>query len=271
MFGSKLGTACRTKQWSRRGETQARLEVWCPHGSLLAFSCQKHGPTMSTGKRALLLDMNSTFMFGEDRFGDSEDFSVYYLKIGGTLQVGEINRIIRATYRYLEARYPDENYRNSFPSLERAILEVVGETLDRTEVETIIETFAFHELGYIPDEYSAALYELRQRFTLATVVDIWSPKKLWLKEFERASVSGLFSAASFSSDHGMVKPSPKPFELVLSQLGISASEAIMVGDSPRRDLGGAKSAGIDCILVGGATHPDALKCVDNLLQLCSAI
>ena len=68
----------------------------------------------------------------------------------------------------------------------------------------------------------------------------------------------------------MVKPSPKPFELVLSQLGISRTEAVVIGDSPRRDLGGAKSAGIDCILVGGAKHPDALKSIDNLLQLCSA-
>ena len=29
-------------------------------------------------KKALLLDMNSTFMFGEDRFADSDDFSLFY-------------------------------------------------------------------------------------------------------------------------------------------------------------------------------------------------
>jgi len=225
---------------------------------------------MFTGKKALLLDMNSTFMFGEDRFSESEDFSAHYFRIGGTLPESEINRIVRGAYRYLEARYPDENYRHSFPSLESAVLQIVGETLHRDEVEKIIETFSFHELGYIPNEYAAALHKLRQRFRLAAVIDIWSPKKAWLKEFERAGISGLFSATSFSSDHGMVKPSPKPFELVLSQLGISGSEAVVVGDSPRRDLGGAKSAGIDCILVGGAEHPDALKSFDNLLQLCSA-
>jgi len=225
---------------------------------------------MFTGKKALLLDMNNTFMFGEDRFGDSEDFSVHYFKIGGTLPEIEINRIVRATYQYLDDRYPDENYRHNFPSLERAIFEVGGETFNRSEIEKIIETFAVHELGYIPNEYAVALHKLRQRFTLAAVIDIWSPKHAWLKEFERAGISDLFSTASFSSDHGMVKPSPKPFERVLSQLGISGSEAIMVGDSPQRDLGGAQSAGIDCILVGGSTHPDALKCFDNLLQLCSA-
>ena len=226
-------------------------------------------PNMFAHKKALLLDMNSTFMFGEDRFGNSEDFSVHYFKIGGTLPRQEINRIVRAAYRYLEIRYPDESYRESFPSLESTVLKD-GETMDRNEVEKIIETFAFHELGYIPNEYAVALHNLGQRFKLAAVIDIWSPKKAWLKEFERAGIAGLFSATSFSSDHGMVKPSPKPFELVLNQLGISRSEAIVVGDSPRRDLGGAKSAGIDCILVGGATHPDALKSFDNLLQLCSA-
>ncbi len=106
---------------------------------------------------------------------------------------------------------------------------------------------------------------------MAAVIDIWAPKTAWLKEFKRAGISGLFSVTSFSSDHGMVKPSPKPFELVLSQLGIVNSEAIVVGDSPRRDLGGAKNASIDCILVGGAEHPYALKSFGNLLELCDAI
>ncbi len=215
--------------------------------------------------------MNSTFMFGEDRFSDSEDFSVHYFKIGGRLSQNEINRIVRAAYGYLDTRYPNENYRHSFPSLESAIREVADEKLDRNEIEKIVETFAFHELGYIPSDYAAALHKLRKRFTLAAVIDIWSPKKAWLDTFERAGISGLFSATSFSSDHGMVKPSPRPFELVLSQLGMAKSEAIVAGDSPRRDLGGAMSAGIDCILVGGAEHPHALKSFRNLLELCNAI
>jgi len=215
--------------------------------------------------------MNSTFMFGEDRFGDSEDFSVHYFKIGGTLLQGEVNRLVRAAYWYLDARYPDEKYRHSFPSQESAIREVDDKILSKDEINKIVDTFAFHELGYIPKEYAAALHKLRQNFTLAAVIDIWAPKTAWLNEFRRAGISGLFSATSFSSDHGIVKPSPKPFDLVLGQLGIARSEAIVVGDSPRRDLGGAKNAGIDCILVGGAEHPYALKRFNNLLELCNAI
>jgi FMN phosphatase YigB (HAD superfamily) len=222
------------------------------------------------GKKALLLDMNSTFMFGEDRFGDAEDFSVYYCKIGGTLPQDNLNRLVRAVYVYLDVRYQDENYRHKFPSLERAIIEVTDNPLSEDEINKVIDTFAFHELGYIPKECATALHKLRQRFTLAAVTDIWAPKTAWLKEFGRAGISDVFSAMWFSSDHGIVKPSAKPFEFVLNQLGMTSAEVIMVGDSPERDLGGAMSAGIDCILVGGAEHPSALKSFSNLSELKKA-
>ena len=226
---------------------------------------------MFTEKKALLLDMNGTFMFGEDRFGPSEDFSRHYLSIGGRLSKREINRIVRAAYEYLDIRYADEDYQHSFPSLNSAILEVAGIALEPEELERVIGTFAFHELGVIPKEYAHALHVLGRRFTLAAVVDIWAPKGAWLEAFERAGITQLFSAISFSSDHGMVKPSPKPFLQVLDQLGIADSEAMVVGDSVRRDLGGARRAGIDCVLVGGAEDPDALMSFDNLLMLCRAI
>ncbi len=53
-------------------------------------------------KKALLLDMNSTFMFEEDRFGENEDFSTYYKKIGGSLKKKELNHIIMSAYKYLD-------------------------------------------------------------------------------------------------------------------------------------------------------------------------
>ena len=218
---------------------------------------------MFANKKALLLDMNSTFMFGEDRFGVEEDFSVHYSRIGGTLPRLDINRIIRAAYEYLDCRYPDEKYRHDFPSLLTAIQSVIEIDLPQDELGKIIDTFAFHELGTIPQTYAAALHTLRQKFVLAAVIDIWSPKVAWLDTFQRTGIAPLFSALSFSSDHGMVKPSPKPFELVLNTLEISKADAVVIGDSPRRDLGGATNAGIDCILVGGAKHPEAIACVAN--------
>lgn len=225
---------------------------------------------MINGKKALLLDMNGTFMFGEDRFSEGEDFSIHYAKIGGTLAPAEINRIIRAAYHYLDSRYPDERYRHDFPSLKTALSAVIDQPLGDDETHKIIDTFVHHELGHIPDEYASALHALHSGFTLAAVIDIWAPKAAWLQEFERAGIADLFTATSFSSDHGMVKPSAKPYEQVLQKLGLTPSEALVIGDSPRRDLGGAQNAGIDCVLVGGAVHPDAVASAGSLLELCIA-
>ena len=222
---------------------------------------------MYLNKSALLLDMNSTFMFGEDNFGASDNFSNYYHKIGGTLSEEEINKIIRSIYAYLDKRYPDERYRNNFPSVEEAINNVVNHNLSEEEISKIVDTFSHHEIGSIPIEYVEVLHKLSEKYQLAVVIDIWSPKKMWLNLFEKIGIRKLFSALSFSSDHGMVKPSPKPFELVINQLGVNKEKCLIIGDSVRRDLGGALAVGIDCVLVGGARHENALGCYENLLEL----
>ena len=229
------------------------------------------GTGLFRDKTVLLLDMNSTFMFGEDRFGQNEDYSLRYRCLGGALPNSDINRIVRDAYCYLDARYPDERYRHAFPSLETAIREVAGAALEARELVKVVDAFAWHEIGHIPETYARVLHALAECFTLAAVIDIWSPKRLWLREFERAGISELFSAMSFSSDHGIVKPSPRPFERLLDQLGVVPSEALVVGDSVRRDLGGARRAGIDCVLVGGAQHPDALGSFRNLIELSKVL
>lgn len=222
-------------------------------------------------KKALLLDMNSTFMFGEDRFNENDDFSIYYSSINGKLPKDRLSQIIRATYKYLDARYPDEKHRHNFPSVQEAIDKNLDVDLPTEEINKIINTFAFHELGHIPHEFVEVLKTLKKRFILSVVIDIWSPKKLWLDAFEKAGISKLFSASSFSSDHGMVKPSPKPFELVVSQLNLLKEECLVVGDSVRRDLGGSLAAGIDCVLVGGASDPRASGCYPSLLEFSNEI
>ncbi len=222
---------------------------------------------MYSNKSALLLDMNNTFMFGEDNFGSSEDFSKYYHEIGGILSKEEANKIIRSAYEYLDKRYPDEDYQHSFPTVAETIKNIVDRHLPEEEVSKLVSTFAKYEAGSIPAEYVEVLHRLSEKYKLAVVIDIWAPKESWLHLFEESGINKLFSASSFSSDHGMVKPSPKPFDLVIEQLSISKEKCLVIGDSIRRDLGGASAAGVDCVLVGGAKHTNALGCYENLLEL----
>lgn len=77
-------------------------------------------------KKALLLDMNGTFMFGEDRSGKEEDFSIYYHAIGGTLTDSLINQLIREIYNYLDERYLKEEFRHCFPSIERCSSQCIS-------------------------------------------------------------------------------------------------------------------------------------------------
>jgi FMN phosphatase YigB (HAD superfamily) len=216
-------------------------------------------------KKALLLDMNSTFMFGEDRFSENEDYSKYYKHIGGRLHKDSVNSLITDVYEYLSACYPNVKYRHNFPSVEEAISEVSHLNLSSEEINNIVNTFAFHEHGHIPEVYVNALSSLRSKFVLSAVVDIWAPKDKWLNTFREKGIDRLFSAMSFSSDHGMVKPSPKPFELVVNNLCVDKEYCLVIGDSVRRDLGGAISAGIDCVLVGGGCDDRAFACYPDLL------
>jgi hypothetical protein len=49
----------------------------------------------------ILLDMNDTFMFGADRFGATEDYSMIYHQLVGTTKRSRVNQLIRSAYRYL--------------------------------------------------------------------------------------------------------------------------------------------------------------------------
>lgn len=222
-------------------------------------------------KTVLLLDMNSTFMFGEDRFGVNEDFYTFYQSLSGNLHRSTVQSLIRDCYDDLSRKYPDVSYRYQFPSVRLSLKEHTRQPLSELELDLLVDTFAHHERGTISTLYANTLRLLAKTFTLGVVIDIWAPKPTWLEEFRRAGVHHLFAASSFSSDHGIVKPAPEPFLMVLKQLNQSVRQAVVIGDSVRRDLGGAKAAGIDCILVGGAQHPEAIAHYDSLLTLYASL
>jgi putative hydrolase of the HAD superfamily len=64
---------------------------------------------------------------------------------------------------------------------------------------------------------------------------------------EKLAASGLglhFDAVAVSGEHGIGKPRPEIFQILLEQLGVEAREAVMIGNSLERDIAGARNAGI---------------------------
>jgi HAD superfamily hydrolase (TIGR01509 family) len=58
-----------------------------------------------------------------------------------------------------------------------------------------------------------------------------------------------FDAVVDSWVEGVSKPDPRIFALALDRLGVAASDAIMVGDSPAADVAGAAAAGVRAALL----------------------
>jgi len=83
-------------------------------------------------------------------------------------------------------------------------------------------------------------------------------------------------AVTFSAEVGWRKPAPQIFGAALAALGVDAGSTVMVGDSPREDVAGAKRAGLRAVLyapvgtppASGSTPPDArVEALSDLVDL----
>ena len=87
------------------------------------------------------------------------------------------------------------------------------------------------------------LLVLRDRgLKLAVVTDAHNRNAL--KRLRKAGLEEYFDAIITMDMSGKAKPSPEPFLLCMSKLGVTASETMLVGDSIRRDIEPAKALGM---------------------------
>jgi putative hydrolase of the HAD superfamily len=71
------------------------------------------------------------------------------------------------------------------------------------------------------------------------------------RKFVALSLADYFSAVVFSDQWGRAswKPSPKPFQAVLEQLGVTGEAAVYIGDNPLKDFKGARQANMATVWV----------------------
>jgi HAD superfamily hydrolase (TIGR01509 family) len=91
----------------------------------------------------------------------------------------------------------------------------------------------------------------------AVVSNLGTPYK---RPFFAHGLDSLFDVVVFSCDCGLRKPDPRIYEHALKQLGSSANETIMVGDSFRSDVDGPSKLGImgiHLVRSGGLSESDS--------------
>jgi FMN phosphatase YigB (HAD superfamily) len=222
--------------------------------------------------KALLLDMNGTFMFGQDRFGPAEDFFATYQALGGGgLGAADVERAIRATYAGLAADYSDPHRIDDFPSLAQSLRRRTD--APSGEIEALEQVFAAHELGHVPPPFADCLRRLGSSRPLGIVSNIWARKGPWLRHFEDVGIAGIWRTLVFSSDTPSIKPSPLLFQRAIAELCLAPADILFGGDSLRADIVPAKVLGMATAWVGDAArpHPSADWSGGSLLELEAAL
>lgn len=221
----------------------------------------------------ILLDVNGTFMFGQDRFGSDQDYAATYRRFGGDgLNGDRVDMLTQQCIDYLTHIGRDPAHYSDFPSVEEALDVVIApDGLDLVERQKLTEVIAAHEIGQVPEAYADALRFLAKSRRLGVVSNIWSEKSLWLQAFEDAGIETLFESLVWSSDGPTIKPSQAIFQRAIDAFDTVPERIVFVGDNPMRDIDGAKSMGLAAIWIDDGTRnapkntPDLT--ISSLLEL----
>jgi putative hydrolase of the HAD superfamily len=214
--------------------------------------------------------------------------SIVFFDAGGTLlrpepSVGEVYaRVGRSHGVAVEPAAIEESFRREFEA-RRVDSLPRGEAWWRVVVERSFEPFGaprdpgalFDELyahfaepaaWHVFPEVDETLDALDARGIRAGLVSNWDERLPGL--LRGLGLLDRLDPVVVSAEVGIEKPSPGIFEEALRRAGVTRERAVMIGDEPRLDLGGARAAGLGAVLVDRrGRHPEVKPRVDRLTGL----
>jgi putative hydrolase of the HAD superfamily len=143
---------------------------------------------------------------------------------------------------------------------------------DENLADEMADTFISTRRKYhnVFDDSIAALNTFRSNYKLGLLTN-GAPDIQWDKILG-AGIEKYFDSIIVSGDIGIGKPDPRIFEAMLSRLESTRNDTVMIGDSLRSDIGGARAAGIKAVWINrynllndGPVVPDME--IKNLSQL----
>ena len=152
--------------------------------------------------------------------------------------------------------------------------------IQSTDLIAIKEELA-HEMGAeflrLTNKYFSVLpgaaevvRELAKKYPLTIISNGF--KEVQYYKFAHSGLAECFAHTIISEEVGINKPQPEIFRIALQMNGVTADEAIMIGDSYSSDIQGAKNAGIDQIwLHEGETDETATYVVPKLRDVLTIV
>jgi putative hydrolase of the HAD superfamily len=151
-----------------------------------------------------------------------------------------------------------EALREAIPDELRRLLPPAGGLVDALLASLLFRLY--------PD-VRPALRDCRARGLRIVVVSNWDVSLHAV--LQRLRVTPMVDGIVTSAEAGARKPAPAIFELALERAGVPARNAVHVGDSLDEDVVGARSAGIEPVLVSrdGTPGPDGVPTIASLADL----
>lgn len=194
-------------------------------------------------------------------------------RFGVEVDLAQAERGLAAEMRYYRAHLQDGRDERSLASLRLRCAEVLRAGLAPAPGLDTISSGAMAEalmaalrFRAFPD--AAPLLEAARRAGLRVVVvsnwDVSLPEVL-----ERTGLGGWLDGVVTSAEVGERKPARRVFERALTVAGCAPGQALHVGDSPVEDIEGARSAGVEAILIGraGRLTPPGVPAIRSLREL----
>jgi putative hydrolase of the HAD superfamily len=137
-----------------------------------------------------------------------------------------------------------------YPGLVRRLLGDFGIEVSDEELSRFLEAehAAWEPARRLAAHTHALLEALRSRgLKLGLVSNAFDPGWLLHRDLEQMGLGERLDVAVFSSEVGKRKPHPAIFERALEALGVSAGDALFVGDRLYEDIRGAAQAGMQTV------------------------
>ena len=118
---------------------------------------------------------------------------------------------------------------------------------DESLAQLLSDTFKNHrrQLHIVYSDVEPVLTDLQQNYKLALVSN--GASDLQREKLDGSRLAKFFKVIVFSGDIGIRKPQPEIFTHVLDSLGVGAHTAMMVGNSLKSDIAGARQVGLKTV------------------------
>jgi len=138
----------------------------------------------------------------------------------------------------------------------RELLRNLDLEIPAEDFDSVVDFFESVLLDHPPIPVSGAIDSVRfaaKRMKVGLISDTgYTPGRTLRKIMKTHDLLDSFSAFSFSSETGLLKPNRQAFLTILDELKIRPQEAVHIGDLEETDIIGAKEAGMKAIKFIGA-------------------